>query len=92
MSALRVVSYLNQFFGHIGGEDKAGVGPQVFPSRPSPRRRLGRAAQRPDAQILERRPGLGVAVGVPGHALLRGAPHPASGGVTTSMNPFSSGR
>jgi len=31
MSALRVVSYLNQFFGQIGGEDKAGVGPQVFP-------------------------------------------------------------
>jgi glycine reductase len=25
---LRVVSYLNQFFGQIGGEDKAGVGPQ----------------------------------------------------------------
>ena len=31
MSALRVVCYLNQFFGQIGGEDKAGVGPQVFP-------------------------------------------------------------
>src|SRR5215472_7038871 len=30
MSALRVVCYLNQFFGQIGGEDKAGVGPQVF--------------------------------------------------------------
>ena len=25
---LRVVCYLNQFFGQIGGEDKAGVGPQ----------------------------------------------------------------
>lgn len=31
MSALRVVAYLNQFFGQIGGEDRAGVGPQVFP-------------------------------------------------------------
>src|SRR5262245_4827483 len=30
MSALRVVCYLNQFFGQIGGEDKAGVGPQTF--------------------------------------------------------------
>ena len=27
--ALRVVSYLNQFFGQLGGEEKAGVGPQV---------------------------------------------------------------
>jgi len=26
---LRVVCYLNQFFGQLGGEDKAGVGPQV---------------------------------------------------------------
>jgi glycine reductase len=31
MSALRVVAYLNQFFGQIGGEDRAGVAPQVFP-------------------------------------------------------------
>ena len=31
MSELRVVCYLNQFFGQIGGEDKAGVAPQVFP-------------------------------------------------------------
>jgi len=31
MPKLRVVCYLNQFFGQIGGEDKAGVGPQVFP-------------------------------------------------------------
>ena len=30
MQKLRVVCYLNQFFGQIGGEDKAGVGPQVF--------------------------------------------------------------
>ena len=26
---LRVVHYLNQFFGGVGGEDKAGTGPQV---------------------------------------------------------------
>jgi glycine reductase complex component B subunit gamma len=31
MTELRVVCYLNQFFGQIGGEDKAGVGPQKFP-------------------------------------------------------------
>jgi betaine reductase len=29
MGKIRVVHYLNQFFGQIGGEDKAGVGPQV---------------------------------------------------------------
>src|SRR5262249_29643406 len=29
LMALRVVSYLNQFFGQLGGEEKAGVGPQV---------------------------------------------------------------
>src|SRR5262245_47706119 len=27
--ALRVVCYVNQFFGQLGGEDKAGIGPQV---------------------------------------------------------------
>src|SRR5881296_2010507 len=27
--ALRVVCYLNQFFGQLGGEEKAGIGPQV---------------------------------------------------------------
>jgi len=31
MRKLRVVSYLNQFFGQLGGEDRAGVGPQAFP-------------------------------------------------------------
>jgi betaine reductase len=30
MQPLRVVSYLNQFFGQVGGEDKAGVGPHRF--------------------------------------------------------------
>jgi glycine reductase len=29
MEKLRVVCYLNQFFGQVGGEEKAGVGPQV---------------------------------------------------------------
>jgi glycine reductase len=28
MTALRVVCYVNQFFGQLGGEDKAGLGPQ----------------------------------------------------------------
>ena len=27
---LRVVCYVNQFFGQIGGEEKAGIGPQVM--------------------------------------------------------------
>jgi pyruvate/2-oxoglutarate/acetoin dehydrogenase E1 component len=30
MQTLRVVCYLNQFFGQLGGEDKAGIGPQVM--------------------------------------------------------------
>jgi len=30
MGALRVVCYVNQFFGQLGGEDKAGVGPQAL--------------------------------------------------------------
>ena len=30
MQTLRVVCYLNQFFGQLGGEDKAGVGPQIM--------------------------------------------------------------
>jgi glycine reductase len=30
METLRVVSYLNQFFGQLGGEEKAGLGPQVI--------------------------------------------------------------
>src|SRR5687768_16245980 len=29
METLRVVCYVNQFFGNLGGEDKAGVGPTV---------------------------------------------------------------
>jgi glycine reductase len=31
MGALRVVCYVNQFFGQLGGEEKAGMGPQVAP-------------------------------------------------------------
>jgi len=27
-SPLRVVCFVNQFFGQLGGEDKAGIGPQ----------------------------------------------------------------
>lgn len=30
MQTLRVVCYVNQFFGQLGGEEKAGVGPQVM--------------------------------------------------------------
>ena len=45
---LRVVCYVNQFFGQLGGEEKAGVGPQVLDGavgaaggRPPARRRAG---------------------------------------------------
>ena len=31
METLRVVCYVNQFFGQLGGEEKAGMGPQVVP-------------------------------------------------------------
>ena len=31
MDPVRVVCYVNQFFGQLGGEDKAGVGPQLAP-------------------------------------------------------------
>ena len=31
MSALRVVAYLNQFFGQVGGEEQAGASPRVLP-------------------------------------------------------------
>jgi glycine reductase len=30
MQTLRVVCYLNQFFGQLGGEEKAGIGPQIM--------------------------------------------------------------
>ena len=31
MSTVRVVCYVNQFFGQVGGEDKAGVAPRALP-------------------------------------------------------------
>jgi glycine reductase len=31
MKTVRVVCYLNQFFGQLGGEEKAGAGPEVVP-------------------------------------------------------------
>ena len=31
MAPLRVVVYVNQFFGQLGGEDKAGLGPRAMP-------------------------------------------------------------
>lgn len=41
MKTLKVVHYINQFFGGIGGEDKAGVGPQARDGAVGP----GRAIQ-----------------------------------------------
>jgi glycine reductase len=43
MSTLRVVCYLNQFFGQLGGEDKAGVGPQVTAGAVGPARAVQQA-------------------------------------------------
>ena len=40
MSTVRVVHYLNQFFGQIGGEEHAGVLPQVKPGPVGPGRLL----------------------------------------------------
>ncbi|HMH49132.1 MAG TPA: glycine/sarcosine/betaine reductase selenoprotein B family protein, partial [Candidatus Acidoferrum sp.] len=35
---MRVVCYLNQFFGQLGGEDKAGLGPQISTGAVGPAR------------------------------------------------------
>jgi betaine reductase len=43
MERLRVVCYLNQFFGQLGGEDKAGVGPQVVTGAVGPARAVQQA-------------------------------------------------
>ena len=43
MSTLRVVCYLNQFFGQLGGEDKAGVGPQAATGAVGPARAVQQA-------------------------------------------------
>jgi glycine reductase complex component B subunit gamma len=43
MASLRVVCYLNQFFGQLGGEDKAGVGPQVAAGAVGPARAVQQA-------------------------------------------------
>jgi len=40
MKMVRVVHYINQFFGGIGGEDKAGVGPEVLEGPVGPGRAL----------------------------------------------------
>ena len=43
METRRVVCYLNQFFGQLGGEDKAGVGPQVVTGAVGPARAVEQA-------------------------------------------------
>jgi glycine reductase len=43
MQTLRVVCYLNQFFGQLGGEDKAGVAPQVVAGAVGPARAVQQA-------------------------------------------------
>jgi betaine reductase len=43
MATLRVVCYLNQFFGQLGGEDKAGVGPQRVAGAVGPARAVQQA-------------------------------------------------
>jgi glycine reductase len=43
MATLRVVCYLNQFFGQLGGEDKAGLGPQISTGAVGPARAVQQA-------------------------------------------------
>jgi glycine reductase len=43
MGTVRVVCYLNQFFGQLGGEDKAGVGPQLVAGAVGPARAVQQA-------------------------------------------------
>jgi betaine reductase len=43
MDSLRVVCYLNQFFGQLGGEEKAGVGPQIVKGAVGPARAVAQA-------------------------------------------------
>jgi glycine reductase len=43
MASLRVVCYLNQFFGQLGGEDKAGLGPRVTEGAVGPARAVQQA-------------------------------------------------
>src|SRR5262249_20841009 len=43
MSSLRVVCYLNQFFGQLGGEDKAGLGPRLSEGAVGPARAVQQA-------------------------------------------------
>jgi len=43
VETLRVVCYLNQFFGQLGGEDKAGVGPQIVKGAVGPARAVEQA-------------------------------------------------
>jgi glycine reductase len=43
MESRRVVCYLNQFFGQLGGEEKAGVGPQVVAGAVGPARAVQQA-------------------------------------------------
>ena len=40
---MRVVCYLNQFFGQLGGEDKAGLGPQISTGAVGPARAVQQA-------------------------------------------------
>src|SRR5207302_1477506 len=43
MESVRVVCYLNQFFGQLGGEAKAGVGPQIVKGPVGPARAIEQA-------------------------------------------------
>jgi len=54
--------------------------------------RLGRAAERPGAQVPERRARLAVAMGVPGDPYPRGAADPAATPAPPCTNPRCSGR
>jgi glycine reductase len=49
--SFRVVHYLNQFFAGIGGEEQAGVGPEVRPGAVGPGRRLAQLLA-PEGEIV----------------------------------------
>jgi integrase len=75
MGAAEVTAFLTSLAMHskVAADRPPRARARTTSSRPQARRRLGRAARRPHAQVSERRPRLGMAMGLPRHALLRGS-------------------
>jgi hypothetical protein len=70
--------------GQAGTRAAPGARARPAPGGPRPGRRLGRDAGRPGAQVSERGEGVGMAMGFPGHALVRRSRH---GPEATSSSP-----